>query len=371
MKSTLVCFSLLISTITAWTQNVVQNPSASQTINQPTNTTLDLNSWPVRVFRDIEPIAPAPQDPTLFPMGNDLSLNAHGTADLILQNVPLEITSSTSVSPGVHNITVNSTQQLCPQGDHQGHPLCGIIVDPNSSQEEQISSTGWVIIDSTTINAAFSKSHTAPFKVRQVGVMAFKTRTIYLSGYPGDPGGRFVSLVDKNGQPILSLPNDVNSGIPTFAGSLSITGTLYKAAGSFRIDDPLDPANKYLQHSFVESPDMMNVYNGTVLLDGKGEADVVLPRYFEALNRDFRYQLTCIGEFAPIYVSEEIVNNHFRIAGGVPGLKVSWQVTGIRKDPYAQAHRIKAETLKPAAERGRYLNPELYSPRSEKPSGQK
>ena len=60
----------------------------------------------------------------------------------------------------------------------------------------------------------------------------------------------------------------------------------------------LDPANKYLYHSFVESPDMMNVYNGNVVTDKRGMATVVLPEYFEALNSDFRYQLTVIGRFA-------------------------------------------------------------------------
>ena len=32
-----------------------------------------------------------------------------------------------------------------------------------------------------------------------------------------------------------------------------------KPGGSFKIDHPVDPACKYLYHSFVESPDMMNV----------------------------------------------------------------------------------------------------------------
>jgi hypothetical protein len=50
--------------------------------------------------------------------------------------------------------------------------------------------------------------------------------------------------------------------------------------------------------------------------------------------KDFRYQLTCIGGSALVYISEEIKNNRFAIAGGKQGLKVSWQVTGIRKDPY-------------------------------------
>jgi hypothetical protein len=44
----------------------------------------------------------------------------------------------------------------------------------------------------------------------------------------------------------------------------------------FRIDHPLDPANKYLNHSAVESPDMKNIYDGVVTLDADGEAVVEL-----------------------------------------------------------------------------------------------
>jgi hypothetical protein len=141
-----------------------------------------------------------------------------------------------------------------------------------------------------------------------------------------------------------------------FNGRVSVTGNLSKGGGSFRIDHPLDPANQYLQHSFVESPDMMNVYNGNVFLDDQGEAWVELPDWFEALNRDFRYQLTPIGSWAPLYVADEVQGNRFRIAGGEPGLQVSWQVTGIRQDAWADAHRIAVEELKPESERGRYLH---------------
>ena len=143
-------------------------------------------------------------------------------------------------------------------------------------------------------------------------------------------------------------------------GDMNITGNLSKGSGSFKIDHPLDPANKYLSHSFVESPDMMNVYNGNVVLDGKGEAAVELPSWFEVLNKDFRYQLTCIGGFAPVYIAEEISNNRFKIAGGASGLKVSWQVTGIRHDPYAEKHRIAVEEDKRDFERGTYLHPDVY-----------
>ncbi|MFH1530576.1 MAG: hypothetical protein ABIK09_07565, partial [Pseudomonadota bacterium] len=145
-----------------------------------------------------------------------------------------------------------------------------------------------------------------------------------------------------------------------FDGNVDVNGTLTKSAGSFKIDHPLDPANKYLSHSFVESPDMKNIYDGVVVLDASGEARVELPDWFGALNQDFRYQLTCVGAFAPVYVADEISGNQFRIAGGEPGMKVSWQVTGIRHDAYAQAHRIPVEEMKSPREQGRYRNPELY-----------
>jgi hypothetical protein len=128
----------------------------------------------------------------------------------------------------------------------------------------------------------------------------------------------------------------------------------------------LDPEGKYLYHSFVESPDMMNIYNGNVVLDEHGEAWVELPGWFEALNRDFRYQLTCIGGFAPVYIAEKIQHNRFKIAGGKPGMEVSWQVTGIRQDPWAEAHRIPVEEVKPPEEQGTYLHPEVYGQPEEK-----
>ena len=150
-----------------------------------------------------------------------------------------------------------------------------------------------------------------------------------------------------------------NSFAAVFTGNVTM-GNLSKSGGSFKIDHPLDPANKYLSHSFVESPDMMNVYNGNLLLDASGEAVVQLPDYFEALNRDFRYLISPIGGFAPVYIAEKISNKRFKIAGGDPGMEVSWQITGIRKDRWAEANRIKVEEDKSAEERGFYLNPELY-----------
>jgi hypothetical protein len=135
-------------------------------------------------------------------------------------------------------------------------------------------------------------------------------------------------------------------------GDLDVSGTLTKGGGSFKIDHPLDPEHKYLSHSFVESPDMMDVYNGNVTLDADGRATVEVPDYFEALNKDFRYQLTAIGAPGPnLYIAEGVQQNRFRIAGGRAYAHVSWQVTGVRHDAYAEEHRIKVEEEKPQAKR--------------------
>jgi len=148
------------------------------------------------------------------------------------------------------------------------------------------------------------------------------------------------------------------------------SGTITKGMGSFKIDHPLDPANKYLYHSFVESPDMMNIYDGVAALGAKGSVWVTLPEYFEALNQDFRYQLTSVGKPQPsLYVAREISGNRFKIAGGKAGGKVSWQVTGIRHDAYANAHRIQVEVEKPPQEQGHYLHPELFGASAEQAVG--
>jgi len=106
---------------------------------------------------------------------------------------------------------------------------------------------------------------------------------------------------------------------------------------------------------------MMNIYNGNVMLDASGSARIELPAWFETLNRDFRYQLTAVGSPAPgLFIAEKVAQNRFKIAGGTPGGEVSWTVTGIRQDPYANAHRIPVEEDKSPQEQGTYLHPELY-----------
>jgi hypothetical protein len=172
--------------------------------------------------------------------------------------------------------------------------------------------------------------------------------------------GVFATTSSANGYGgYFSLPSNSGTGYAGyFQGRVHVNGALFVTGSkSFKIDHPLDPSRRYLTHAAVESSEMANLYSGIVRLDAEGTAIVQLPEWFEALNADFRYQLTCVGGYAPVYVAEEIRQGRFSIAGGKPGLKVSWQVIGTRKDAYALAHPIQVEEIKQGREVGTYLHP--------------
>jgi hypothetical protein len=161
-------------------------------------------------------------------------------------------------------------------------------------------------------------------------------------------GGERMRIEDGTGN--VNITNDLNVG-----------GTLSKGAGAFKIDHPLDPENKYLWHSFVESPDMMNIYNGNIVTDATGKVTVQLPDYFQALNMEYRYQLTVIGSFAQAIISKKVNNNQFEISTSQPRIEVSWQVTGIRHDAFAEKNRIPNTVEKAAKDKGKYLSPEAFN----------
>ncbi len=146
-----------------------------------------------------------------------------------------------------------------------------------------------------------------------------------------------------------------------FEGDVNVTGAISSGSGATQIDHPLDPENKYLNQAYVESPEMMTVYNGNVTTNDAGIAIVTLPEYVAALNRDFRYQLTVIGEFAQAIIAEKISGKTFTIRTDKPNVEVSWQVTGIRQDAFANANRVAVEAVKPKPERGLYRHPEAFA----------
>ncbi len=154
--------------------------------------------------------------------------------------------------------------------------------------------------------------------------------------------------------------NSLTNWAGYFAGDVNVTGSVVSPVKITKLDHPLDPENKYLQHSAIESSEMLNSYSGNVVLDASGQATVTLPNWFEAINTDYRYQLTCVGGYAQVYVASEIENGAFRIAGGTPGLKVSWEVKALRADAYAKANPLTVEVAKRADEQGKYLHPEAY-----------
>jgi hypothetical protein len=199
---------------------------------------------------------------------------------------------------------------------------------------------------------------------------------LLILGRAGTANGRYVRLWDYlqvnggmsvtngihatggNQAAVTAINSDTLAG--SFWGNVAILGELFKAGGGFKIDDPRDPANQYLSHSFVESPEMLNMYRGNITTDDRGEATIDLPAYFAALNRDFSYHLTVIGQMAQAAVSTEIRDNRFTVQTDRPGITVSWLVIGVRQDAWANAHRIPVEEAKPQAERGFYLHPEVY-----------
>lgn len=152
-----------------------------------------------------------------------------------------------------------------------------------------------------------------------------------------------------------------------FEGDVFINGTLNANVKDFKIDHPLDPANKYLVHTSVESSEMMNIYTGNVTTDELGLATVTMPGWFSAENTDFRYQLTVVDErFAQAVVSKRMNNNQFTIHTNASNVEVSWQVTAVRQDAYAKAHPLVVEQDKNEKERGFYQHPELYGQPKEK-----
>jgi hypothetical protein len=151
-----------------------------------------------------------------------------------------------------------------------------------------------------------------------------------------------------------------------FDSTTIVLGTFAATTKQFRIDHPLDPANRYLQHASIESDRMLNIYMGTVTLDSAGQATVKLPDWFEILNKDFTYHLTQLSAGGQPYIGAKIKNGQFQIAGGQPGQEVSWLVSGVRQDAWAKANPLEVEKPKSGVEADTYLHPELYGQPKEK-----
>jgi hypothetical protein len=256
------------------------------------------------------------------------------------------------------NVSEGSNQQvLTIQGNSATWAAAGAI-SPGSVGTDELA-------DNSVSTAKIQTSAVTTGKIDNTAVTTAKLEdgavtTLKIAPLAVDPLLQINTTGGSPGQFLVLTGGGVLQWTNTIPGDLNVTGDLTKGGGSFKIDHPLDPKNKYLYHSFVESDEMMNVYSGNVDLDADGRAVVKLPDWFEAVNQDFRYQLTCIGGYAPVYIEKEIEDGSFVVAGGSPDLRVSWQVTAVRHDPFANMRRIEVEVEKPAGEKGTYLHPEAY-----------
>lgn len=123
-------------------------------------------------------------------------------------------------------------------------------------------------------------------------------------------------------------------------GNLTISGSLSKGSGTFKIDHPLQPDTHHLVHSFIEGPRCDLLYRGTVQLDA-GDARVNLDTAshmtegtFEALSR--HAQCFTTNETGWARVRGMIIGNKLRIESKnlTSADTVSWLVIAERRDAH-------------------------------------
>jgi len=165
-----------------------------------------------------------------------------------------------------------------------------------------------------------------------------------------------VRVNTANNQPFFvqgnlsTVGNSYTNGNQTITGNLNVSGTK-----NFRIDHPDDPENKYLVHAAIESDQVLNQYSGNVVTNSEGMAIVTLPDYVEKINKNFRYQLTVIGDFAQAIILKKIANNQFTIRTDKPNIEVSWEITAERNDKYLREHPFNAVQEKETENKGKLL----------------
>ena len=268
---------------------------------------------------------------------NELYLQGNSANDLILANGGGKVGIGTATIPTDARLMVDGNIRLTDDADIFGvDEIVGFndlrfSADPSGGPDFRIAAPG---------NAG-------------LGAGLFSNVALNIRNFPGNTNGQIMNVELEDGTNIFQIQADQD---------VFVIGDFFVSGGTknFILDHPLDPANKSLAHNAVESPGHITYYNGSVIIGSDGTAKVQLPAYFEALNKDFHYQLTCVGGYAQVYISEEITGNQFTIAGGKPGLKVSWQVTAERNDPWAKDHPYEAEIEKTGMEKGKYWYPEGY-----------
>jgi len=199
-----------------------------------------------------------------------------------------------------------------------------------------LNATGDIDVIGTTnayVNILATSGSDASLYLRESGTGIVGAQFVY------DGGDNKLYLKVGNNTNTTRLTIDRDSGLATFANNVTVTGTLSKGSGSFKIDHPLKPETHYLVHSFVESPQANNIYRGKVVLDA-GQATVNLDSVsgmtegtFVALNRDIQCFTT--NESGWTAVRGSVSGNILTIeAQSECADTISWMVIGERQDQH-------------------------------------
>jgi hypothetical protein len=202
----------------------------------------------------------------------------------------------------------------------------------------------------------------------EVGATTGTNYSIY--GYNRSTSGRAVygTCIESTGTNygVYGRTNSTSGYGGYFHGDVEVTGELSKGSGSFLIDHPLDPENKLLRHSFVESPEHLLIYRGKAVLDHSGTARIELPEYFSALTEEEGASIHLTpGGATPFLVSGEWNNDFggFTIHGQAEG-EVFWEVLADRDDPVVHQLGRPVEEVKGPdnkyCDKGELLYPEAY-----------
>lgn len=138
----------------------------------------------------------------------------------------------------------------------------------------------------------------------------------------------------------FTIDSSGNVGVPN--GNLTVSGTLSKGSGSFKIDHPLKPDTHHLVHSFVEGPRADNLYRGTAqLVNGYAQVNLdeaagMTPGTWVALNRDPNCFVQ--NEDGWTQVRGSVADGVLFIEAQEPvNHRVTWLVIGERQDAHIRA----------------------------------
>lgn len=256
----------------------------------------------------------------------------------------LASSATTSALYAVADSTVGSARA----GEFEARGDTGVALYANAIRTTGATTSGFFNNESTTGKGV---------RVKMAATTGI-TYGVYVGSSSNDARGVY-SFIPNDGDQyaVYGGGGSGGSGHAVYAfGRMTCNGTK-----AFQMDHPLDPQGSYLYHYCSEGPEPYNEYKGNAVLDSRGEAWIKLPAYFSEINRDPSYTLTPIGAPMPgLYVAVEVRDNRFKVAGGKPGAKVSWRVSGVRNDRYVKAYGAQAEVAKPKSKVGTYTRPELY-----------